>query len=68
MNKSHYNVSGLLNEQIKTQVKNALNNLEGVHNVNVDLGRSTIEVGYKDTISPEVIESSIEKVGCKIQA
>jgi copper chaperone CopZ len=68
MNGLHYNVSGLLNEQIKTQVKNALNNLEGVHNVNVDLGRSTIEVGCKDNITTEVIENSIEKVGCKIQA
>ncbi|BCJ94781.1 hypothetical protein acsn021_23500 [Anaerocolumna cellulosilytica] len=68
MNRLHYNVSGLLNEQIKTQVKNALNNIEGVQNVNVDLGRSTIEVGCKDTISAEVIENSIEKVGCKIQA
>ena len=30
MNKVHYTVSGLQNTQIKTQIKNALNELTGV--------------------------------------
>lgn len=67
MNKVHYNVSGLLNNQIKTQVKNALNDLDGVQKVNVDLGRSSIEVGYNKAISEEEIRNGIEHVGCTIE-
>lgn len=67
MEKLHYCVSGLINEDKKTQVKNALNKINGVNTVNVDLGRGSIEVGYSkktDTIS---ITNCIENVGCKIQ-
>lgn len=66
MNRVHYNVSGLLNTQIKTQVKNVLNDISGVHMVNVDLGNGSIEVGYNKADESE-IRQGIERVGCKIE-
>lgn len=66
MNKVQYNVNGLLNNQIRTQVKNALNDLDGVQKVNVDLGRSSIEVGFNNATSEQEIRNGIEHVGCHI--
>lgn len=66
MNKVHYNVSQLQNTQMKTQVKNSLNELDGVHMVNIDLVRGSIEVGYDDSLEESKIKQSIEHVGCKI--
>ncbi len=67
MNKVHYNVSGLLNTQVKAQVKNVLNDLDGVLKVNVDLVNSAIDVGYNDSTDESVIKQGIEHVGCKIE-
>lgn len=67
MNKVHYNVTGLQNSQIKTQVKNVLDELDGVQKVNVDLGRSSIEVNYNETITENEVRQGIEHVGCKIE-
>lgn len=66
MNKAHYNVNGLLNEQVKAQVKHVLSDIEGVSMVNVDLLNSTIEVGYSKDVDRRKIEEGIERVGCKI--
>jgi copper chaperone CopZ len=66
MNRVHYNVSGLLNTQIKTQLKNVLNEVDGVHMVNVDLGNGSIEVGY-NTADESEIREGIKRVGCKIE-
>lgn len=67
MNKVHYNVSGLLNNQIKTQVKHVLNELYGVQTINIDLARSSIEVGYHDNlINENSIKQGIEHAGCRI--
>ena len=62
-----YSVSGLINEDKKTQVKNALNKIDGVNMVNVDLGRGSIEVGYNSKVDPNAITNCIEHVGCQIQ-
>lgn len=67
MNKSHYSVSRLRNEQMKTQIKNVLNELEGVKMINIDLARSTIEVGYDESLDENEIKQCIEQVGCKIK-
>lgn len=67
MNRVQYNVSGLQNTQIKTQVKNVLRDLEGVQMINVDLGRGSIEVDYNEPTSENDIKRSIEHVGCKIE-
>lgn len=67
MNKAHYTVSRLLNTQMKTQVKNVLNELEGVQMVNVDLARNSIEVGFDKSTDENKIKQCIENVGCKIE-
>lgn len=67
MEKILYSVSGLINEDKKTQVKNALSKINGVNTVNVDLGRGSIEVSYNSKINPNSITNCIEHVGCKIQ-
>ena len=67
MNKVHYNVSGLQNTQIKTQMKNVLTDLEGVQMVNIDLGRGSIEVAYNEKTDESEIKHCIEHVGCKIE-
>lgn len=67
MNKVHYEVNGMQNTQMKTQVKNALNKLEGVQTVNVDLQRGSVEVGFNKKTSEYTIRDCIEQVGCKIE-
>lgn len=67
MNRVHYNVSGLLNNSVKTQVKNVLSDIDGVKKINVDLGRSSIEVGYNDSTNENEIRDGIEHVGCRVE-
>lgn len=67
MNRVHYQVTGIQNTQIKTQVKNVLDELDGVSMVNVDMGRGSVEVGYNDPATEEEIKACIEHVeGCTI--
>jgi copper chaperone len=67
MNNVHYNVDGLFNTHVKTQVKNALEELDGVQRVNIDLHQSTIEVDFNETTTENEIQHKIQQVGCKIQ-
>ncbi len=67
MRTCHYNVNGLLNSQMKTQVKNVLGELEGVKNVNVDLHRGSVEVQCNNDTDENDIRNQIEHVGCKVE-
>jgi copper chaperone CopZ len=67
MNKIQYNISGTLNSEVKTQLKNALTKIDGISMVNIDTGRSSIEVGYNQATDESRIKSCIENVGCKIE-
>ena len=67
MNRVHYNISGLQNIQVKTQVENALEKLKGVQMVNVDFKRGSVEVGYNELIEESEIKKCIEHVGCRIE-
>lgn len=67
MKRVHYNVTRLVNEQMKNEVKNALDKVAGVQIVNIDMGRSTIEVGYNESIDEDRIKKSIEHAGCIIK-
>jgi copper chaperone len=67
MNNVHYNVNGLLNVTMKTQVKSVLENLDGVQHVNVDLVRGSVEVDFNEKTEESEIRKSIEKIGCKIE-
>lgn len=67
MHRVHYNVSGLQNSEIKTQVKNALGKIDGISMINVDLGEGSIEVGYNDSNDESTIKACIENTGCQIK-
>lgn len=66
MERTHYMVDGLANENMKTQVKNALEKLDGVNNVCVDLARGSVEVIYNSPASPSEIKECIENTGHKV--
>ena len=68
MNKINYNVSGIQNSEIKTQLKNALAKIDGISMVNIDAGRGLIEVGFNESTNENSIKSCIENVGCKIDS
>lgn len=67
MERVHYNVSGLVNTMSKTHVKNALDNLEGVQQVCVDIGRGTVEVIYGEEANENEIRKCIENTGYIIE-
>ena len=54
MNTVHYS-RGLVNNKVKTQVKNVLDDIDGVNKVNVDLQRGTVEVKYNDKANEKQI-------------
>jgi copper chaperone CopZ len=66
MNKVLFNVEGLINTHTKTQIKNELEELNGIHQVEVDLVRSLISVEYNPPVTKDEIRSSIEHVGCRV--
>lgn len=68
MNKVHYDISGIQNTEIKTQLKNALDKVDGISTVNIDATRGSIEVGFNQSTDEDSIKSCIENVGCKIQS
>jgi copper chaperone len=67
MEKEHYIVDGLANENMKTQVKNALEKIEGVNKVCVDLARGSVEVIYNEPATQDEIRNCIENTGHHIQ-
>ena len=66
MNQMLCNVSGIQNKEQKTQIKNALDKIEGVGEVGVNLTTGTIEINYKDPATEIDIKNCIEDAGLKI--
>ena len=67
MKREHYIINDLANENIKTQVKNALEKIDGVNGVCVDLGRGSVEVIYNEPATENEIRNCIENTGHKIE-
>lgn len=67
MNRVHYDVTGIQNNQMKTQLKNVLERVDGVQKVDVNLANSTIDVGYNKKADEKDIRDCIEHVGGKIE-
>lgn len=67
MNRVQFDVIGLINNPVKTQIINKLEELDGIHKVSVDLGRSVVAVEYNEPASKDDIRSCIEHVGCKVK-
>ena len=62
----HYNVGGMAGTQSKTKVKNALDKIEGVQDISVDISRGTMDVQYNEPATPEAIEICIKNTGYDI--
>ena len=67
MQREHYIINNLANENVKTQVKNALEKIDGVNKVCVDLGRGSVEVIYNEPATQNEIRNCIENIGHKIE-
>lgn len=67
MKKVHYNVTQLVNEQMKNEVKNSLGKIKGVQMINIDMGRSSVEVGYNESTNEGTIKECIEGTGCRVE-
>ncbi|MFW2488281.1 heavy-metal-associated domain-containing protein [Clostridium chromiireducens] len=67
MEREHYIVDGLANENMKTQVKNALEKIEGVNQVCVDLARGSVEVIYNSPATEQEIRGCIENTGHNVK-
>ena len=63
----HYNVTGLINNSTKTQIKNALDKIDGIQEVCVDLGRSSIEVAFNESVIEAEVRNCIEETGFSIE-
>jgi copper chaperone CopZ len=66
MNQMLCSVSGIQNKECKTQIKNALDKIEGVNEVGVNLSTGTIEIKYNEPATENDIKSCIEDSGFKI--
>lgn len=67
MDRVHYKINGIANENIKTQVKNSLEKVDGVNQVCVDMARGTIEVIYNEPATEIQIKSCLESSGHVIE-
>ncbi|WP_097027812.1 heavy-metal-associated domain-containing protein [Clostridium peptidivorans] len=63
----HCNVSGLVNSESKTKLRNALDEIKGVQEVAIDIARGTVEVEYNPPADPQQIKNCIEHTGYQIQ-
>ena len=67
MKREHYIVNGIANENMKTQIKNSLEKIDGVNDVCVDMARGSIEVIYNNPATQQKIRSCIESTGHTIE-
>ena len=67
MERLHCNVDGITNENMKTQLKNSLEKVEGVNKVCVDMARSSVEVIYTEPATESSIKNCIEGTGHTIR-
>ena len=67
MNTVLCSVSGIQNKECKTQIKNALDKLEGVQEIGVNMTTGTIKVEYNEPATETEIKDCIEHTGFKIE-
>lgn len=67
MEREHYNVEGIANANMKTQIRNALEKIYGVNGVCVDSARGTVEVMYNAPATPQEIKECIENTGHNVE-
>ncbi|SFU41204.1 hypothetical protein SAMN04487886_102129 [Clostridium sp. DSM 8431] len=67
MNKDQYIVEGLNNEMAKENLKRALEIIEGVNGVFIDLGRNNLEILCDSNVDLERVRDCIENTTHKLQ-
>lgn len=67
MDRVHYKIDGVTNQNMKTQIKNSLEKVDGVNNVCVDIERGTVEVIYSNPATETSIKSCLENSGHKVE-
>ena len=67
MEREHYTVEGIANANMKTQIRNALEKIDGVNGVCVDSARGTVEVMYNAPATPQEIKECIENTGHNVE-
>ena len=67
MNTAQFQVSGMVNQQGRTQMKNALEKLTGVSSVAIDLKEGKVSVGYNDPATQWDIADCIMDTGFTIE-
>lgn len=60
------NVSGLESEDDKAHIKNALNKVEGVRKVAVNLMSGTLEINYNEPATENLIKKCVEESGYNV--
>lgn len=63
----HYNVSGLVNSESRTKLRNSLDKITGVQEVAVDINRGTVEVEFNEPATTQQIKICIENTGYDIK-
>lgn len=66
MNTMECGVSGIQNKQCKTQIKNALNKMDGIQEVGVNQAAGTVKIKYSEPATENEIKNCIEDTGFKI--
>lgn len=59
-------VNGIQNKEEKTQIKNALDKIEGVREVGVNLKTGTVKIDYNEPATEDEIKNCIESTGFRI--
>ena len=67
MQKCEWNIGGVTNSQTKTALKNALNKLDGVSSIDVDLANETLQVKYNEPATEEEIRECVITTGFYIK-
>lgn len=67
MNTLLCSVGAIQNKEEKTQIKNALKKVKGVHEVGVNLVSGSVKVEYNEPASEQELKDCIEHTGFKIE-
>lgn len=66
MNTLVCSVSGIQNKTEKTQIKNALDKIEGVQEVGINMATGTVKIEYNEPATDTQLKDCIENTGFKV--
>lgn len=63
----HYNVSGMVYPESKTKLNNSLDKIAGVHHIDIDIARGSVEVEFNSPATVDKIKNCITKTGYDVR-